>query len=169
MAVEYTLNADDITSARLLAVGIQPKLELGLFAAAVAALLAWSVSPWRITILPLLIGLTASLGAFRLMQIGKVKEAAIAAFRRNPTLRLPTTAEWDEHGVTIQPAGSLTERILWTELQRLRENERVILLLQGVGFSHAIPKRAFPNKTMLDAFRAAASGHRPPPRITGNR
>ena len=168
MAVEYTLSADDITSARLLAVGIQPKLELGLFAAAVAALLAWSVSPWRITILPLLIGLTASLGAFRLMQIGKVKEAAMAAFRRNPTLRLPTTAEWDEYGVTIQPAGSLTERILWTELQRLRENERVILLLQGAGFSHAIPKRAFANKTMLDAFRVAARGGRRPP-ATSNR
>jgi hypothetical protein len=162
MAVEYTLNAEDITSARLLAIGIRPKLELGLFAASVAALLAWSVSPWRITILPLLIGLTASLGAFRLIQIGKVREAALAAFRRNPTLRLPTTAEWDERGVTIQPAGSLTERILWTEMQRLRENERVILLLQGVGFSHAIPKRAFPNKTMLDAFRIAARGHRPP-------
>jgi hypothetical protein len=166
MAVEYTLNADDITSARLLAVGIRPKLEFGLFAAAVAAQLAWSVSPWRITILPLLIGLTASLAAFRLMQVGKVKEAAVAAFRRNPTLRLPTTAEWDERGVTIQPAGSLTERILWTELQRLRENERVILLLQGAGFSHAIPKRAFANKTMLDAFRRAARGHRPP--ATGN-
>jgi len=112
--------------------------------------------------LPLLIGLTASLGAFRLIQIGKVREAALAAFRRNPTLRLPTTAEWDERGVTIQPAGSLTERILWTEMQRLRENERVILLLEGVGFSHAIPKRAFPNKTMLDAFRIAARGQRPP-------
>ncbi len=159
MAVEYTLNADDITSARLLAIGIRPKLELGLFAVVVAVLLAWSVSPWRITILPLLIGLTASLGAFRLMQIGKVKEAAIAAFHRNPTLRLPTTAAWDERGVTIQPADSLTERILWTELQRLRENERVILLLQGVGFSHAIPKRAFPNKMMLDAFRVAARRH----------
>ena len=84
----------------------------------------------------------------------------MAAFRRNPTLRLPTTAEWDERGVTIQPAGSLTERILWTELQRLRENERVILLLQGVGISHAIPKRAFPNKTTLDAFRVAARRHR---------
>jgi len=162
MAVEYTLNAEDITSARLLAIGIRPKLEFGLFAASVAALLAWSVSPWRITILPLLIGLTASLGAFRLIQIGKVREAALAAFRRNPTLRLPTTAEWDERGVTIQPAGSLTERILWTEMQRLRENERVILLLEGVGFSHAIPKRAFPNKTMLDEFRIAARGHRPP-------
>jgi YcxB-like protein len=168
MAVEYTLNADDITSARLLAIGIRPRLEFALFASSVAVLLAWSVSPWRITILPLLIGLTASLGAFRLMQIGKVKEAAVAAFRRNPTLRLPTTAEWDERGVTIQPAGALTERILWTELQRLRENERVILLLQGAGFGHAIPKRAFPNKTMLDAFRVAArAGHRPP--AAGNR
>jgi hypothetical protein len=160
MAVEYTLNVDDITSARLLAIGIRPKLEFGLFAASVAALLAWSVSPWRITILPLLIGLTASLGAFRLMQIAKVKEAAMAAFSRNPTLRLPTAATWDERGVTIQPAGSLTERVLWTELQSLRENERVVLLFQGVGVSHAIPKRAFPNKTMLEAFRVAARRHR---------
>jgi hypothetical protein len=161
MAVEYTLNADDIASARLLAIGIRPRLEFGLFAASVAGLLAWSVSPWRITILPLLIGLTACLGAFRLMQIGNVREAAMAEFRRNPTLRMPTAAEWDERGVTIQPAGSLTERILWSELQRLRENERVILLLQGAGFSHAIPKRAFPNKTLLDAFRAAARGQAP--------
>jgi uncharacterized membrane protein len=160
MAVEYTFDADDIASARLLAIGIRPRLEFGLFAIAIAALLAWSVSPWRITILPLLIGLTASLGAFRLMQIGKVREAATAAFRRNPTLRLPTAASWDERGVTIQPAGSLTERIPWTELQRLRENERVILLLQGAGVSHAIPKRAFPNKTTLDAFRVAARRHR---------
>jgi hypothetical protein len=163
MAVEYTLNADDIVSARLLAIGIRPKLEIGLFAVSVTALLAWSVSAWRITILPLLIGLTASLGAFRLMQIGRVKEAATGAFRRNPTLRLPTTAEWDERGVTIRPSGSLTERILWSELQGLRENDRVILLLQGAGFSHAIPKRAFPNKAMLGAFRAAARGHRSSP------
>jgi hypothetical protein len=160
MAVEYTLNADDIVSARLLAIGIRPRLEFGVFAAWLAALLAWSVSPWRINILPLLIGLTACLGAYRLMQIGKIREAATAAFRRNPTLRLPTTAEWDERGVTIQPSGSLTERILWTELQGLRENDRVILLLQGAGFSHAIPKRAFPTKSLLGAFRAAARVHR---------
>lgn len=160
MAVEYTLNTDDIVSARLLAIGIRPRLEFVLFAASVAALLAWSVSPWRITLLPLLIGLTACLGAFRLIQIGKVKEAAMAAFRRNPTLRLPTTAEWDGRGVTIQPAGSLTERVLWTALQQLRENERVILLSQAAGFGHAIPKRAFPNKAALDAFRVAARGPR---------
>jgi len=158
MAVEYTLSADDVLSARLLAIGIRPKLEFGLFAASIAALLAWSVSPWRITILPLLIGLTASLGAFRLMQLAKIKDAALAAFRRNPTLRQPTTAEWDARGVTIQPVGSMTERLLWADLQPLRENERVLLLLQGGGFSHAIPKRAFPNKASLDAFRAAARG-----------
>ncbi|HLZ97305.1 MAG TPA: YcxB family protein [Steroidobacteraceae bacterium] len=159
MAVEYTLDADDIVSARLLAIGIRPRLEFGLFAASVAAMLAWSVSPWRITVMPLLIGLTASLAAFRLMQIGKVKEAAMAAFRRNPVLRQPTTAVWDERGVTIQPAGFAAERIPWAQLRQLRENERVVLLLQGVGLSHAIPKRAFVNKAMLDALRAAARGH----------
>jgi hypothetical protein len=154
--VEYTLDPEDVTSARLLAIGIRPRLEFALFAAAVAALLVWSVSPWSFGSQPLLIGLTASLGAFRLIQIGKVKEAALAAFQRNPTLRQPTVASWDDLGVTIQPAGALTERILWTQLQRLRENERVVLLLQGSGLFHAIPKRAFADKATLDAFRVLA-------------
>jgi hypothetical protein len=154
--VEYTLDPEDVTSARLLAIGIRPRLEFALFTFAIAALLAWSVSPWSFGSQPLLIGLTASLGAFRLIQIGKVKEAALAAFQRNPTLRQPTVASWDDLGVTIQPAGCLTERILWTQLQRLRENERVVLLLQGSGVFHAIPNRAFADKATLDAFRVLA-------------
>lgn len=157
--VEYTLDPEDVASARLLAIGIRPRLEFALFAVAVAALLAWSVSPWSFGSLPLLIGLTACLGAFRLIQIGRVKEAALGAFHRNPTLRLPTAAAWDDRGVTIQPAGSLTERILWTQMQRLRENERIVLLSQGSGLIHAIPKRAFPDKATLAAFRVLARSH----------
>src|SRR3977135_1325645 len=110
--IEYTLNAEDVSSARLLAIGIRPRIEFTLFTAAVAALLGWSVSPWSLGSLPLLIGLTASLGAFRLIQIGKVKETALAAFHRNPTLRQPTVASWDDLGVTIQPANTPAERIL---------------------------------------------------------
>jgi hypothetical protein len=159
MAIEYTLDQEDVTSARLLAIGIRPRLEFALFAAAVAALLAWSVSPWRFSLLPLLIGLTASLCAFRLIQIGRVREAALAVFRRNPTLRQPTAASWDDRGLTIQPASSVAERILWTQLHRLRENERVMVLSQGAGLIHAIPKRAFPDKAALDAFRSLARRH----------
>ncbi len=154
--VEYTLDPEDITSARLLAMGIRPRLEFALFAVAVSGLLGWSVSPWSFGSLPLLIGLTASLGAFRLIQIGKVKEAAVAAFRRNPTLRQPVSAAWDDRGVTIQPRGSTTERIAWTEVQRFRENERIILLQQAGGQIHAIPKRAFPDKGSLAALRSSA-------------
>jgi hypothetical protein len=157
--VEYTLDPEDVASARLLAIGIRPRLEFALFTAAIAALLAWSVSPWSFGSLPLLIGLTASLGAFRLIQIGKVKEAALAAFHRNPTLRQPTTAAWDDLGVTIQPASSVTERILWTQLHRFRENERIVLLLQGSDLIHAIPKRAFSDKATLAAFRLLARSH----------
>jgi hypothetical protein len=155
--VEYTLDAEDIASARLLALGIRPRVEFSLFALVVAGLLGWSVSPWSFGSLPLLIGLTASLGAFRLMQIGKLKEAALASFQRNPTLRRLTAAAWDEHGVTIQPANSLTERILWTELRRLRENERIVLLMQAGQLMHAIPKRAFPDRAALQSFRALAA------------
>jgi hypothetical protein len=158
--IEYTLNAEDVSSARLLAIGIRPRIEFTLFTAAVAALLGWSVSPWSLGSLPLLIGLTASLGAFRLIQIGKVKETALAAFHRNPTLRQPTVASWDDLGVTIQPANTPAERILWTQMQRLRENERVVLLLQGSGLFHAIPKRAFADKATLDAFRVFARRQR---------
>ena len=160
--VDYTLDPDDIVSARLLAIGIRPKLELSFFTAAVAALLAWSVSPWRFELLPLLIGLTASLGGFRLIQIGKVRETALAAFHRNPTLRQPTAASWDDGGVTIHPAASVAERIAWRDLRRLKENRRLVLLQQRSGQIHAIPKRAFADKALLSSFRrlarAAAGG-----------
>jgi hypothetical protein len=158
--IEYTLDAEDIASARLLALGIRPRVEFSLFALVVAGLLGWSVSPWSFGSLPLLIGLTASLGAFRLIQIGKLKEAALANYRRNPTLRSLTAAMWDEHGVTIQPANSLTERILWTELRRLRENERIVLLVQAGQLMHAIPKRAFPDSAALQNFRALATSRK---------
>lgn len=159
MPVLYTLDPEDIAAARLLAIGIRPRLELTLFALAVAALLGWSVSPWSFALLPLLIGLTASLGAFRLIQIGKVREAALTAFRRNPTLRRPTTALWDERGVTIEPAGSTAEFIPWTDMHRLVENERLLLLVQHGGQMHAIPKRAFPDKAVTAAFRRAVQSH----------
>jgi hypothetical protein len=156
MGVEYTLDPADIASARLLAIGIRPKLELALFAAVLAGELALSVSPWNVGLLPLLIGLTASLGAFRLMQINKVKEAAAAAYRRNETLRRPTVAAWDADGISIQPAASICERILWAQLQPLKENERVILFQQKSGVIHAVPKRAFPDKAALAAVRNLA-------------
>jgi len=156
MAVEYTLDPQDIASARLLAIGIRPKLEFGLFAAAVAGELALAVSPWNFGLLPLLIGLTASLGAFRLMQINKVKEAAAAAFRRNETLRRVTHASWDADGISIQPTASMCERLPWAELQPLKENDRVILFQQKTGLIHAIPKRAFQDKGALAAVRNLA-------------
>ena len=156
MEVAYTLEVEDIASARLLALGIRPRVEFVLFAAAVAALLAWSVSPWSFGSLPLLIGLTASLGAFRLMQIGKIRQAALAAFERNPTLRRLTSATWDDRGVTIQPTNAVSERIAWGDILRYRENERVLLLSQKTGMIHAIPKRAFIDRAKLKAFREAA-------------
>jgi hypothetical protein len=156
MAVEYTLDPEDIASARLLAIGIRPKLELALFAAVLVGELAVSVSPWNFGLMPLLIGLTASLGAFRLMQINKVKEAAAVAFRRNETLRRPTVAAWDADGISIQPAASICERILWAQLQPLKENSRVILFRQKDGVIHAVPKRAFADKAALAAVRNLA-------------
>lgn len=156
MAVEYSLDPADIASARLLAIGVRPRLEFALFAACLAGLLAWSVSPWTFSLLPLLIGLTASLGGFRLMQMAKVRQSAQAAYDRNPTLRRRTSAAWDDRGITIQPAGSSAERIPWSSLQRLSENERIVLLLQTSGQFHAIPKRAFPDKAALGALRLLA-------------
>jgi hypothetical protein len=156
MSVDYTLDAEDVAAARLLAIGIRPGVEFALFAGAMALMLALSVSPWRFGLLPLLIGLTASLGAFRLMQISKVREGATAAFRRNPTLRQPTTASWSAAGITIQPAYAAPELIAWSELQPLRESERIVLLRQKTGMLHAVPKRAFADKSALAAFRRLA-------------
>ena len=161
MVVEYTLQPEDVAAARLLAIGIRPRLEFGLFVAALAALLIGSVSPWSYPSMPLLVGLTASLGGFRLMQIGRVRQAAAAAFQRNPTLRRPTVASWDDQGITIHPAAAHAERILWRDLKALRENERIVLLSQGTAIFHAIPKRAFNDKAALQALRrlARAAGH----------
>jgi hypothetical protein len=156
MAVDYSLDPEDIACARLLAIGVRPRLEFAVFAVGLAALLAWSVSPWTFTMLPLLIGLTAGLGGFRLMQIAKVRQASQAAYDRNPTLRRRTGAAWDDRGITIQPSGASPELIPWGALQRLRENQRIVLLLQTSGQFHAIPKRAFSDEAELRALRLLA-------------
>jgi hypothetical protein len=158
MAVEYKLEPEDVASARLLAIGIRPKLEFALFVLAIALLLAWSVSPWSIGQTPLVTGLAAGLGGFRLIQIAKIREAAAAAFQRNTTLRQPTTASWDASGVVISPASSMSERISWKELRAIKINERIVLLEQKTGSIHAIPKRAFANREAIAAFRALARG-----------
>ncbi|HMK87490.1 MAG TPA: YcxB family protein [Steroidobacteraceae bacterium] len=156
MPVEYTLEAEDVASARLLAIGIRPPLEFSLFAAALAGLLALSVSPWRLASSPLLVGLTAGLAAYRLMQISRVRQAAVAAFNRNYTLREVTVASWDEDGITIQPLTAMMERIPWSALERVKENRRIVLFQQKSGAIHAVPKRAFPDKAALAALRRKA-------------
>ena len=154
--IEYTLEAEDIASARLLALGVRPRVEFSVFAAALVGLSALSVSNLSFGSLPLLIGLTACLGAFRLTQINKVRQAAAAAFKRNQTLRRATIAMWDDDGVSIQPADALVERIPWSELAAFKENDRIVLFQQKNRAIHAIPKRAFTDKAVLVALRRTA-------------
>jgi hypothetical protein len=154
--VEYTLQAEDIASARLLALGVRPRLEFSLFASVLIGLSALSVSNLSFGSLPLLIGLTACLGAFRITQINKVRQAAAAAFKRNDTLRRVTIALWDDQGVSIQPADAIVERIAWSELEAFKENERIVLFQQKSRAIHAIPKRAFPDKAVLATLRQTA-------------
>jgi YcxB-like protein len=158
VTIEYTLDAQDVASARLLAIGVRPRLEFALFAAVLLALLAVSLSSLRLGAMPLpvLIGLTACLAAFRVTQISKVRQAALVTFKRNDTLRQPTAAMWDDGGVTIQPFGGMTERIPWTALRAFKENERIVLFQQKSDVIHAIPKRAFADKAALAALRRKA-------------
>lgn len=156
MPIEYTLDAEDVAAARLLAVGVRPRVEFTLFAVVLMALSALSASAWRFGSLPLLIGLTACLGAFRLMQINKVRQAAGAAFARNETLRRPTAATWDDEGITIRPLAASAERISWAAVQAFKENQRIVLFQQKSGAIHAFPKRAFPSKAALAALRQKA-------------
>jgi YcxB-like protein len=157
--IEYTLDAQDVAAARLLAIGIRPRVEFTVFAVVLITLVALSVSPWAFGTVPLLIGLTACLGAFRIMQISKVRQAAAIAFKRNETLHQVTVAIWDDGGVTIQPLTALVERIPWSALEAFKENERVVLFQQANAL-HAIPKRAFPNKAALAALRKKARDQR---------
>jgi hypothetical protein len=154
--VEYTLEAEDIASARLLALGVRPRVEFSLFAAVLIGLSALSVSNLSFGSLPLLIGLTACLGAFRITQINKVRQAAAAAYKRNDTLRRLTIALWDDQGVSIQPADAIVERIPWSELAAFKENERIVLFQQKSRAIHAIPKRAFADKAVLATLRQTA-------------
>jgi YcxB-like protein len=154
--VEYTLQAEDIASARLLALGVRPRVEFSLFAAVLIGLSALSVSNLSFGSLPLLIGLTACLGAFRITQINKVRQAAAAAFKRNDTLRRLTIALWDDQGVSIQPVDAIVERIPWSELAAFKENERIVLFQQKSRAIHAIPKRAFADKAALATLRQTA-------------
>jgi hypothetical protein len=155
LPIEYTLDAQDVAAARLLAIGIRPRVEFTIFAVVLIALVALSVSPWAFGTIPLLVGLTACLGAFRITQISKVREAAATAFRRNETLRQVTVAMWDDSAITIQPLTAIVERIPWSALKAFKENERVVLFQQANAL-HAIPKRAFPNKVALQALRRKA-------------
>jgi hypothetical protein len=154
--IEYTLEAEDVASARLLALGVRPRFEFSLFAGALVVLSAVSVTNLSFGTLPLIIGLTACLGAFRLTQINKVRQAAAAAFKRNATLRRTTIAMWDDGGVSIQPADAIVERIPWGELAAFKENERIVLFQQKSGALYAIPKRAFSDKSILAALRRTA-------------
>jgi hypothetical protein len=155
--IEYTLDAQDVAAARLLAIGIRPRIEFSLFAAVLIGLVALSVvAPAKLGSAPLIIGLTACLGAFRLTQINKVKQAASAAFNRNQTLRQPTVASWNDDGIIIQPAAATMERIPWGALGAFKENERVVLFQQKSGAIHAIPKRAFPSKDVMAQLRRKA-------------
>jgi hypothetical protein len=155
LPIEYTLDAQDVAAARLLAIGIRPRVEFTIFAVVLITLVALSVSPWVFGTIPLLVGLTACLGAFRITQISKVREAATTAFKRNETLRQVTVAMWDDAGITIQPLTAIIERIPWSALKAFKENERVVLFQQANAL-HAIPKRAFPNKVALQALRRKA-------------
>jgi YcxB-like protein len=156
VTLEYTLDSQDVASARLLAIGVRPRVEFSLFAVVLIGLLALTASPWSFGSLPVLIGLTAALGAYRLTQIHKVRQEAFAAFQRNPTLRQATVAAWDDEGITIQPLSATIERIPWGVLTPLKENERIVLIKQKSGPIHAIPKRAFADKAALQAFRREA-------------
>ena len=154
--IEYTLQQEDIASARLLALGVRPRIEFSVFAAVLIVLFALSMSNLRFGSLPLLIGLTACLGAFRLTQINKVRQTAAAAYKRNETLRRATIAMWDDDGVSIQPADAIVERIPWSDLEAFKENERIVLFQQKSRAIHAIPKRAFADKAVLAGLRRKA-------------
>jgi hypothetical protein len=156
VSIEYTLDAQDVAAARLLALGVRPRAEFALFALVLSGMVALTVSPWNFPSLRLLIGLTACLGAFRLAQINKVRQAAAAAFTRNPTLRQSTAASWDDEAIMIQPLTAMIERISWADLRAFKENARVLVFVQRTGAVHAIPKRAFKSKDALNELRRKA-------------
>ena len=107
--------------------------------------------------LPLLIGLTACLGAFRLTQINKVRQAAAAAFKRNATLRQCDHRDVGRCG-RQHPTGRRRRREDSVERARSRSRRMSASSCSSKerGAIHAIPKRAFADKAV--SRRAAADG-----------
>ena len=156
MAVEYTLTSEDITSARLLGLGMRPKSEGMVVLLILAVLVALALSAWDFRALPVMIISVVVAGAIRAGAMVKAQDGAVAAFRSNPILRQRTSALWDGTGVTIQPTGFGATHLPWDQLRELRENERIVLLIQRSGIFHGIPKRAFPDVATLSELQTLA-------------
>jgi hypothetical protein len=156
VAVEYTLTSEDVTSARLLGLGMRPKSEGVVVLLLLGVLFVLTLSAWNFRALPVMIISVVVAGAIRAGAMVKAQDGAIAAFRSNPILRQRTSALWDETGVTIQPTGFDATHLPWNQLRELREDGRIVLLILRSGIFHGIPKRAFPDVATLSELQSLA-------------
>jgi hypothetical protein len=158
MAVSFTLTPQDVASARMRAAGVFPKSEIFGTLGAFTLVIALSLTRFELPMTGLITGGIGAFAAARLIAVSRIQDGALAAFRANSQLRARTDASWDDRGVTVQPSGFGAVTVPWSDVIRILENERLVLLVQRTGIFHAIPKRAFSDAAALREFCAYVRG-----------
>ena len=76
--------------------------------------------------------------------------------RQHKVLSFPITYLWDESHLETRNARGQS-RAPWTDLLKVRENERLFLLYVTDHLFEVVPKHWFQSKAQIDEFRRAAS------------
>jgi hypothetical protein len=156
MTVNFTLTAEDVSSARLRAAGIFPTFEIVGTLVPLAVVLGLSATRFAFPSIGLFTGGIGGFAALRLLQASRIQTAAVIAYRANAQLRATTVVSWNESGVTITSSGFDGVRLGWNDLSRVLENKTILVLVLKLGIFYAIPKRAFTAEAPIDDFRENA-------------
>jgi hypothetical protein len=159
MEIRFSLDLEELTAARFLALGLNVKKEMIIAAVAALLLIGLMLSPWSHPLMPLGIGGVAAFVAYSLIQSGKVRDSALRDWRGDSTLRGPWTVAWSDTGLTFQREGREPVSVVWSDLRPLIEDTRVVLVARRDGaWYFVVPKRAFADASTLDGLREAMGG-----------
>jgi hypothetical protein len=159
MEIRFTLDLEELTAGRFLALGLNVRKEMIIAAAAALLLVGLMLSPWSHPLMPLGVGGVAAFVAYSLIQSSKVRDSALRDWRGDSTLRGPWHVAWSGTDLTFQREGRELTSAIWSDLRPLIEDPRVVVVARRDGaWYFVIPKRAFADTSTLDGLRVAMQG-----------
>lgn len=159
LEIRFTLDLEELTAGRFLALGLNVRKEMTIAAAAALLLVGLMLSPWSHPLMPLGIGGVAAFVAYSLIRSGKVRDSALQDWRGDSTLRGPWHVAWSGTGLTFQREGRESTSAVWSDLRPLIENSRVVVVARRDGaWYFVIPKRAVADTSTVDGLRGAMQG-----------